>query len=429
MNLFWQIPDGVAIAHGHFPQRVETAIESGPLVAQEWLFEVAVGWLATHGLYPLVVVGCALAGAATPLLVYALARTGGCGTLAAGVVAFLAAGSRLAAAAVRPETLAVDAFALELLVLAGRASVWWIFPVVLLWANVHASVPLGVIAPVLVSAGTLVTSGARSTAFRRAAAASALALGATLATPHGVGLWVYAWQLAIAPNPVTAQLEAWRSLSLMSPAGVLTVIPGLAVLIAVGAVIRRRTVPELLVAGVVLAATIVHARAAVFLPVAWALPLARALDERTHIGALARAAPRAPLLALIPFCAFFALSAPAIQPAPDRDGPWRSAAAIAADHHLAGNTYTDYGWAAYLTYRGLPLRPLIDGHGDPYPPSVWADAAALEHLAPNWDEVLRRRSIRVVIVAAQAPIAQALALRTDWVLVERRRGVIAYVRR
>jgi hypothetical protein len=430
MNLFWQIPDGVAIAHGHVPQRVETAIESGPLVAQEWLFEVAVGWLATHGLYSLFIVGCALAAAATPLLVYALARTAGCGTLAAGVVAFLAAGSRLAAAAVRPETFAVDAFALELLVLLGRAPVWWIIPIVVLWANVHASVPLGVTAAALFAVGTLVASGARSTAFRRAAAATGLAACATLATPHGAGLWAYAWRLAVVPNHVTADLEAWRPLSLLSPAGVLTVIPGLMVLLALGVVIRKRTVPELLVAGVILAAAIVHVRAAVFLPVSWALPLSRTLDERTCLGALARAAPRAPMLALIPFCAWVALSVPgAIHQSPDRDGPWRTAAAIAADHHLAGNAYTDYGWAAYLTYRGLPLRPLIDGHGDPYPASVWADAASLEHLAPNWDDVLQRRNIRVVIVAVEAPIAQALALRSDWALVERRHGVVAYVRR
>ena len=430
MNLFWQIPDGAAIAAGHFPHRVETAIESGPLVAQEWLFELVVGWLATHGLYALVVVACALGAAATPLLVFAIVRTAGIGTLAAGAVAFLAAGSRFAAAAVRPETFAVDALALELFVLVEGASVWWLLPIVALWSNVHASAPLGVAAPALIAAGVFVSGRGRRPAFRRAVKATVIAAGATLCTPHGFTLWSYAWHLAVLPNPVTADLDAWKPLALWSPAGVLTVLPGLAVLVAFGAVMRRQTVPELFVAGAVLAATIVHVRTAVFLPVAWALPLARTLDERSRLGTFSRKEPRAPLLALVPFCAFFLLTTPLpIGATPERSGPWERAAAIAAAHHLSGNTYTAYDWAAYLTYRRLPVRPLIDAHGDPYPPSVWADARALEHLSPNWDDVLRRRAIRVVIVRSDAPLAQALARRNGWALVEKRNDVIAFQRR
>ena len=89
-------------------------------MSQEWLFEAGLAWCAQHGFYGLFLVVCALAAAPMPLIVYAAVRAFGIGDVAAGVVALLVVGSRFAGSALRPETFAVDGFALELLLL-GRA--------------------------------------------------------------------------------------------------------------------------------------------------------------------------------------------------------------------------------------------------------------------------------------------------------------------
>jgi len=119
LNVFWQIPDGAQVLAGHIPSSVAYAISSGPLVEQEWLFEGILAWFVRHDAYGSFVIVCALAAAAAPLLVYAAVRAFGAGDLGAGVAAFLLIGARFSASAVRAETFAVDAFALELYVLAS----------------------------------------------------------------------------------------------------------------------------------------------------------------------------------------------------------------------------------------------------------------------------------------------------------------------
>ena len=429
LNLFWQIPDGVAIAHGHFPQRVATAIESGPIVAHEWLFELVAGFLTSHGMFVVFVLLCALAAAANPLLVYALARANRCRSLPAGIAALLAAGARLVASAGRPETFAVDCFALELLVVAGVLRPWWTIAIVALWANVHASVALAVLAPLVLELAAAASYGRRDRRASRLLAIAVLALAATFLNPYGPRLWIYIIQLAIAPSPVTAALPAWQPLTFSSIGAWYAVLPGLAIFVLFGGVIRRRTIGEVVLAALLFVATLVHERYAVFLVVAWAVPLARTLDERTPLGVFSQRAARWSSLALVvPVVVALALI-PSAHRTPDGGGSWVTAAAIAQAHHLHGNAYVEDAWAAYLTYRGLPLRMLIDGHGDAYPPAVWRDAIALQTLGPSWRDVLARRIIRVVIVPDDAPLANALVIDPAWVAIERRAGVAAFARR
>ena len=428
MNLFWQIPDGVAIAHGHFPQRVATAIDSGPVVAHEWLFELVAGVLTANGMFVVFVLLCALAAAANPLLVYVLARANRCRSIPAGVAALLVAGARLVASAGRPETFAVDCFALELLVVAGVLRPWWTIPIVALWANLHASVALAVAAPLVLGLAAAASYGWRSRRASRLFAIAAIALAATILNPYGPRLWVYITEVAIAPSPVTAALPAWQALTFSTIGAWYAVLPGLAIFVLFGTVIRRRTIGEVVLAALLFIATLVHERYAIFLVVAWAVPLARTLDERTPLGIISQRAGRWSSLALAaPVIVALALI-PSAHRTPDGGGPWVTAAAVAQAHHLQGNAYVEDAWAAYLTYRGLPLRMLIDGHGDPYPPAVWRDALVLQTLAPSWRDVLVRRMIQIVIVPNDAPLAGALAIDPTWVTVERRAGVAVFSR-
>ena len=428
MNLFWQIPDGIAIAQGHFPQRVATAIDSGPVVAHEWLFELVAGVLTSHGMFVVFVLLCALAAAASPLLVYAVARANRCRSLPAGIAALLVGGARLVASAGRPETFAVDCFALELLVVAGVLRPWWTIAIVALWANVHASVALAVVAPLVLGLAAAASYGWRDRRVSRPLAIAALALAATFLNPYGPRLWIYIAQVAIAPSPVSAALQAWQALTFSSAAAWFAVLPGLAIFALFGAVIRRRTLGELVLAALLFVATLVHERYAVFLVVAWAVPLARTLDERTPLGVFSQQTERWSSLALVAPTVVALALIPLAHRTPDTGGPWATAATIAHVHHLRGNAYVEDAWAAYLTYQHLPLRVLIDGHGDAYPPAVWRDVLALQTLAPSWRDVLARRMIRVVIVPDDAPLAGALVIDPAWVAIERRAGVAVFAR-
>jgi hypothetical protein len=430
LNMFWQIPDGAEILRGHIPDTIPYAIAAGPLLSQEWGFEAGLAWAAQHGVYGSFVVVCALAAAVTPVLAYVAVRAFGIGDVAAGCAAFLVVGSRFVGSAVRPETFAVDAFALELFLLGRMRNRVWLLPCVALWANVHASVVLAPLAAVAFAGGDWV---ARRSFDRRVQRSFAIAVAvglATLITPYGLRLWSYALALTLAASPAREHLEAWKALGFDDPGAVAAVLPGLILLVWFGAVRTRRYAGELIIAAICIALTITHARYATFLVAGWAPAIARALEQGARIGKPATQRPRAPILAVLPLAilAFFSgvakLSTP-LEPI----GPWQSAAGMVADHHLRGNTYAPYVWAAFLHWRGLPVRLLIDGHGDPYSKDVWNDHLALEKGRANWRDVLERRHIDVVLVPLDSPLAQAMLLEPTWRRIDVRGGIIALSKR
>jgi hypothetical protein len=427
LGMFWQIPDGVEILRGHLPDRIDYAVSAGPLLSQEWLFEAGLAWAVQHGSYGAFVMLCAAAAAATPLLIYAAVRALGIGDVAAGVVALLSAGGRFAGSAIRPETFAVDCFALELFLLAGARRRIWLLPCVVLWANVHASVVLAPLAAFAYAAGEWFARRSLDSCVRRSIGVVAAVTLATLVTPYGPRLWVYAINLTLTPNPARAHLEAWRALAFDDPDAWTAVLPGLLLLVAAGIDRRRRDAGWLMIAALCLALTITHARFATFLVVGWAAVIARALDARAGLSGVAAGRPRASVLAVVPLALYtLASGLPKLWTPAEPSGPWQPAAEIVAAHGLHGNTYAPYVWAAYLHWRGLPVRLLIDGHGDPYPKDVWDDHLALQEARPNWREILSRRRIAVVIVPADAPLAQALRLDPAWRRVDARGGVVAF---
>jgi hypothetical protein len=74
----------------------------------------------------------------------------------------------------------------------------------------------------------------------------------------------------------------------------------------------------------------------------------------------------------------------------------------------------------------LPVRLLIDAHGDPYTKDVWDDHLALEKAHANWRDVLGRRHIRVVVVPLDSPLAQAMLFEPSWRRVDVRDGIVAF---
>lgn len=429
LNIYWQIPDGIEILHGHFPSFVSYAITSGPVVSQEWLFEAVLAWAASHQMFGPFAIACGLAAAATPPLTYLAVRSFGIGDAAAGIAAFLVVGARFAGSGVRPETFAIDAFAVEMLVLARNRDPLLVLPATLIWANVHASVVIAPVVALVYAAAQFSVERRVGAATRHALKVTALTAFATFVTPHGVRLWSYALALTIGSNPARQHLDVWKPLAFDSPGSILAVLPGLLILICLGAVVKRRHTGELMVAALYFALSLLHTRYSLFLVVAWAPVLARTLEERTGIIQKSSRHPTVSTLFLAPcfIYAFFYGAAVARLPI-DSEGPWRAAAAIVSEHRLHGNTYAPYVWSAYLHWRRLPLRLLIDAHGDPYPSDVWDDHLALEKVRRDWRDVLQRRHIELVVVPSDSALAQALMLDPLWHSIETRGGIVAFER-
>jgi len=424
--MFWQIPDGQQILLGHLPTTIPYAIQSGPLLSQEWMFEAVLAWAAQHSVYGSFVILCALAAAATPIFVYWAIRAFGISDVAAGIVAFLVVGSRFVGSAIRPETFAVDAFAIELFLLAQIKNRAWMIPVVVFWANLHASVVLAPIAAFAFFAGEFLN---QKTFNRPVIQSLTLAIGvvlATLITPHGFHLWSYAFSLAVAPNPTREHLDTWRALTFDGPGSLAAVLPGLLLIGCFGIVRLRQYTSEIILAIICLILTITHERYAMFLVAGWAPALARSLDMRAGLEKLAAQRPRTTILAILPLIVFAVASGiPKLSTPVEPVGPWQAAAGIITDHHLAGNTYAPYMWAAYLPYRHLPVRLLIDAHGDPYGTAVWDDHLSLRNVRSNWRDVLVRRQITLVVMPVDSALAQAMLLDTSWRQVETRDGIVA----
>jgi hypothetical protein len=332
----------------------------------------------------------------------------------------------------RPETFAVDLFAIELLLLAGRGSVFWIVPAVVLWANLHASVAFAPVCALVFGTVQALATRAIGPAVKRSFSIAGLAAIASLATPFGLRLWKYAFDLSIAPSPVRQHLDVWKPLSFDVVGSVTSLLPGILILICCGIVFRKARAGHIAVAALCFVLTLAHARYGLFLVVAWSPLIARALEMRTRLSAFAM--PGAPVrrswafpVAIAPL-AIFALfhGATAARAAVDPPGDWRAGATLVEEHHLSGNTYAPYEWAAYLHWRDLPVRLLIDAHGDPYPKDVWADHLALLGVHPGWRDVLARRHIGVVIMPVDSPLAQAMSLNPSWRTVGTLDKIVAY---
>jgi len=383
-DTFWQIAAGDWMLAHHVVLHADpfSLTASGrPWVPHEWLSELAMAAaFAAGGWGGLLLLFGAAAGAGFWLLARSLARWLD-PTLA---LAFLL----LAAASVMPGLLArphMLAFPLLIawtdgLLLArsrGRAPRWPLLLVLLLWANLHASFPLGV---ALSAALGLEASGAAGVERWRVAwrwAAFTLAAAAVcLATPGGVeGLFL---PLRMLGMTALDHIEEWQGtdFSALPPAELVVLA---ALYLGLGRGVRLPPV-RLLVLLALVHLAFVHRRDQLLLGVIGAMlgaePVGRQIGRGMPTCAVPQAnwAPRAG-------CAAAALAAlVALRlgvPVVPRDGPTAPVAALA--HVPPGlreePVLNDYAFGGYLIFSGV--RPYVDSRADLYGDRFLAGYAAL----------------------------------------------------
>ncbi len=309
----------------------------------------------------------------------------------------------------------------------GTRAVWLVPLVFVVWANLHASFPVG-----LASIGGIGADWAwrrlglpgpgpiERTDIRAITAVGALSVGALFVNPAGGRLIAQPfWQWG---------LEVRRFNSDWQPpdAGSLTwwlFVVFLAFL--AGAIVwgRGRVSPALLVTAAVLLCAGFGSRklmvfAAVLAPMLLAEPLSNWAGVRPRAPAwavrLVAAGVVGVALGLAVTLAPRTLDGPSVMPMP------AEARAFLSDRGAA-RVFNTYHWGAYLTWDLWPrTRTYVDGRFD-----VFADGPLLEYLdvtslSPGWEATLARIDPDAVLVQSSAPLADALADR-GWRVVFRDR--------
>jgi hypothetical protein len=316
--------------------------------------------------------------------------------------------------AMRPQLLTMAFFAMTCWLLA-RNKVWWLPLNILVWANFHGAVILGVIA---IGAALLMDAlRTRRIPFDLTIAGAASA-AMTLLTPLGVDLWTLL--VAHGLGPRGDGIEEWMRPA-VPPAN--PAFWGIVAALIVGLVYRRPTLnaahARLIAVSLAMLPFAISAQRgiAVFLLVAvpavcalWARRFGDQMEGRIDRNSMNTAILGAASIAAIAFIGRVWLHPP------DSLG-WspllpEAVRAVAACPQPLYNTYDAGGALIWF----VPEQPVfIDSRYDPYPIQLFVDNEQLERTGA-YDALFTRHGIRCAIVAAGMPTDLALRGDADWAM-------------
>jgi hypothetical protein len=313
----------------------------------------------------------------------------------------------------RPELFGFVCFALLLVLLrAGRSgsarALYWVPPLIVLWANLHGSFALGVAIVVLVA-----VEGAIAEPSRRRMYAFTLvgSLVATLLTPANIGVWT---------TPGFHFLHPPREIQEWSVPDV-TTLPGMIFSVAIFATFatalfaRTRAPREALVLLPVLFVSLIATRQMPLFAIAAAPYLAAYGGEAiAEIAALLRlpgprftAVARPPARIVDAFAIAVAGIVLAAAAATGTDAPALDGYPTAALPALrpGPGLLNQYDWGGYLIANAPGTPVFVDGRLIPYLNGVLADYSTVVGIHPGWRDVIRRRGIRQILVRPTDPVA------------------------
>ncbi len=337
----------------------------------------------------------------------------------------------------------------------GRAPLWLVVPIMILWANLHGGFAIG-IAMLGAYAGVaglqdLIAGAGFARPFKLALMVVAGTL-ATLLTPWGIGLWYVVVHALFVSNvraiivdwmPLTAALaQQWHSnhLSVIFYACVIGLIVGFAVTFALTPR-SGRDLPLVAIAAMMSWAAFSAVRNMPLAAITCAVPLARHAEllaarwrkEPVEGGSPAAGGGRAQPGALLPagLALALALVLGLFSPRLVQDNPYPAGAvAFMQEHRVRGNVLGDFGWGQYLIWHLAPgSKVFIDGRYETvFPIKVIDDYLRFYFDWPGAAAVLSAYPHDFVLIPPNAP-AYALMSRTPgWKLVYRDDAAVLFAR-
>ena len=288
-------------------------------------------------------------------------------------------------------------------------------PVVVIWANLHASV---MVAPVIILAriaGAAMGHGWRGMRDNRDVRILLPVVLATFCTPLGWHLPIYAFTLI--GSPIRHFIQEWQSPGLGDASFVFGALPLAVLAVSGGGRSLARNGTEVVPAAVLFIAMFFASRNVPLFAIAVAPLAARAVDLRSGtLLALGKCLQAMEAFALTAICIAILLSGILLLWDQRVSPPRLPIAAIesaSADHSDRRVFCEDFAWCSVaLLYPRL--RVFIDGRCDPYPVNVWRSYIATINVSDSWDETLQRYRIDTVIVARSSRFARALASDASW---------------
>ncbi len=381
------------------------------------------------------------------------------------VAAWLAIGSFLLAAAamgLRPQLFGMVLFAATLAILAGRHdtsgrvrwTVWLIPLLVFPWASLHGSF---IFAPVAVGVAWLEDILARRPGAMRLVAVGVVAVLASLVNPFGPGVWSYA--IGLTTNPTIRRLiTEWQPTALLSANGLLLYGSMVVFGILVGLTLRRgprpirwRRVGPTLLWLVFLGLVAVSAeRGIAWWALAAPVGVAGILGSREPVVAAnssepAAKAPRAERPAALNGAIVVVLVLVGLILLPTwrggtalegptgllTDAPPGITTALLARVGPTDRIWNAQMWGSWLEF-ALPGVPIaVDSRIEVIPAQAWDDHVALSGGSADWQAILDRWKVTVVVASRteQAALIPLLRASPAWTILHEDTDGVVFVRR
>lgn len=353
-------------------------------------------------------------------------------TLSGFVVCFFNAG-------MRPQTMAYPLFTATLWILVDRRAHprrLWVLPVVMIvWANVHGSFPLGL---VLIAFAWLEDRRDRVATKKTTMIVAVIGLVATAIGPYGIGVWRYA--VDVSTNDRILQIPEWAPTTIRSIDGALFFLSALAVVTFLA---RRGTKTDALALvwlGSFLLLGLSAARGQVWWGFVFPVTMAGLIVEASSPDEARTEEAGSPVLNLVvvfALVAFVALESPLVQ---HRVGPSDGSPALVAyaPQHLVEATqrearadarlFVAMPYASWFEYAS-PENPLfVDPRIELFPEAVWADYYAVIDAREGWREILDRWRVDAIVLMPGDATVAALEDDAGWRLAYRDGSGSVFVR-
>ena len=309
----------------------------------------------------------------------------------------------------------------------GRAPSWKLLPLMVLWANLHASflIGLALIVPFAFEA-VLEEAGTRAATLRQWGLFAAAAVATALITPYGFDGLVFPFRLMAMPSLMLVGEWSPTDFRLFQPLA-FAVAAALYVLLSRGARIKPL---RILVILTLLYLAVIHVRHHMLVGIIGALILAEPLGSA--LGVAPQAQRLRPIFRLVfvfavvisVLCAW-RLSLPFER----GDGATTPATALAKVPAALAKTpvFNDYAFGGYLIFNDI--RPFIDSRAQLYGQDFISRYAAM--IRPDksaLQAVLDKRHVRWTILAVDNPAVGALDTMSGWHRLYADRWAVVHVR-
>src|SRR6202171_4693907 len=432
-DIWWHLKTGEWITQHRAVPRVDpfSYTRAGqPWIAHEWLSELGIYGLFRFAGAGGLIVAFAVIHCAAFFLLYLRCATN---RFVSGAITLWGALATATLWGVRPQMISLLLASLWLLILErserNQNLLWWTFPLLVIWVNLHAGFAVGLVVLGLFLLGELFEKMFASSCTTSNARLRALSLTLLLnlllvpLNPNGTRMFSYPLE-TLRSKAMQGSIDEWASPNfhrLDQWPFLLFLLATLAVLAWSRARVRPRDV--LLLSATAFAG--LSSIRVVPLFVLVAVPIvSRGLESglgleysSTHHRAGGVAVLNG--IILLAMAGFVSLHlAEVIQRQPQAETSHFPAGAVAylLAHPPAGPIFNHYDWGGYLIFKLYPVtRVYIDGRADLYGDRLMEQRSATYYLTDDWQQSLSQWRVRTVIVPADAPLARGLRRAPGWV--------------